>query len=154
MGIVIYIGAITEEVGNKSKSSSDEPPKFAYQYGSSFVLTIISFITSEMNGVFSVYLYIALHQLAYHKQAENQLQSEQQGLNHLGYLKQAENQLQFKLHVQAGVRTGTIFSGVNYLNNNSNGGGAGNNSSALGQLVSAVGNNYTYTYLYTGVVTA
>jgi len=70
MGIVIYIGAISEEAGNKSKSAIEELPRFIYHYGSSFVLTVVSFISSEMNGVFSVYIYISQYQQAYHKEQE------------------------------------------------------------------------------------
>lgn len=70
VGIVIYIGGITEEVGNKPRPAIDEQPKFTYQYGSSFFLTVISFISSELTGVLSVYLYISQYQLAYHKEQE------------------------------------------------------------------------------------
>lgn len=70
VGIVIYIGGITEEVGNKHGPALDEHPKFTYQYGSSFFLTVVSFISSELTGVLSVYLYISQYQLAYHKEQE------------------------------------------------------------------------------------
>jgi hypothetical protein len=67
VGIIIYIGAITEEVGNKPQSTMDEP-KFQYYYGVSFIMTVSSFIACELTGVLSVYLYISRHQLLYKKQ--------------------------------------------------------------------------------------
>ncbi|KAK2161608.1 hypothetical protein NP493_1571g00025 [Ridgeia piscesae] len=70
VGIILFIGAITEEVGNKSKSGMDEP-RFVYRYGSSFILTISSFIISELTGVLSVYLYISRYKHAYRKKQEH-----------------------------------------------------------------------------------
>lgn len=72
IGIIIYIGAITEEVGNKPLSTMDEP-KFQYYYGSSFIMTISSFITCELTGVLSVYLYVSRHQHIYKKQQRQHL---------------------------------------------------------------------------------
>ena len=69
IGIILYIGAITEEVGGQA--SKDD--KFRYTYGSSFMLTIGSFISSEMTGVFSVYLYISRHKHAYRKKQQERL---------------------------------------------------------------------------------
>ena len=69
VGIILYIGAITEETGNKPKSTMDEP-KFQYSYGTSFIMTISSFIVSELTGVLSVYLYISRHKHAYRKKQE------------------------------------------------------------------------------------
>ena len=72
MGIILFIGAITEEVGNKSGSPMDAP-KFIYHYGSSFMMTVGSFIGSELTGVFSVYLYISRHKHAYRKKQQERL---------------------------------------------------------------------------------
>ena len=69
-GIILFIGAITGEVGNKPQNTMDEP-KFEYWYGSSFVLTVCSFIASELTGVLSVYLYISRHTHAYKKKQEH-----------------------------------------------------------------------------------
>ncbi|ESN98773.1 hypothetical protein HELRODRAFT_188905 [Helobdella robusta] len=69
IGIILYIGAITEEAGSKSKPNM-EKPKFEYWYGYSFVLTITSFSTAELTGVLSVYLYISRHKHSYRKKAE------------------------------------------------------------------------------------
>ena len=69
VGIILYIGAITEEVGNKPKSTMEEP-KFRYWYGSSFMMTVGSFVVSELTGVLSVYLYIYRHKHAYRKKQE------------------------------------------------------------------------------------
>lgn len=66
IGIILYIGAITEEAGNKGKSSMDGP-SFEYWYGASFVLTVLSFTTAELTGVQAVYLYISRHKHAYRK---------------------------------------------------------------------------------------
>ncbi|ESO02716.1 hypothetical protein HELRODRAFT_65623, partial [Helobdella robusta] len=60
IGIVIFIGAVTEEAGNSNKPrvTSEDQSRLLYHYGPSFILTILSFITSEFTGVLSVYLYI------------------------------------------------------------------------------------------------
>ena len=74
IGIVVFIGAVTEEASNSNKSrpSADEQMKvFHYRYGPSFILTIFSFISSESTGVLSVYLYISLYQLAYRKDRDH-----------------------------------------------------------------------------------
>ena len=69
VGIILYIGAITEEVGSKASSPPDDP-KFQYTYGSSFMMTVASFILTELSGVLSVYLYISRHKHAYRKKQE------------------------------------------------------------------------------------
>jgi hypothetical protein len=69
IGIILYIGAITEEAGNKSKSPVDGP-NFHYWYGASFVLTVTSFTSAELTGVLSVYLYISRHKHAYRKKVK------------------------------------------------------------------------------------
>lgn len=72
IGIVIFIGAITEEAGNTKPSAlQDDQLHFYYRYGPSFILTIISFVTSELTGVLSVYLYISLFQQAYRKERDH-----------------------------------------------------------------------------------
>lgn len=74
IGIVVFIGAVTEEASNSNKSrpSADDQMKvFHYRYGPSFILTIFSFISSESTGVLSVYLYISLYQLAYRKDRDH-----------------------------------------------------------------------------------
>ena len=50
-----------------------EDPKFRYFYGSSFMMTVGSFISSELTGVFSVYLYISRHKHAYRKKQQERL---------------------------------------------------------------------------------
>ena len=69
VGIILFIGAITEEDSNKSRSGMDKP-RFSYYYGASFILTISSFIISELTGVLSVYLYISRYKRAYRKKQE------------------------------------------------------------------------------------
>ncbi|XP_041362224.1 voltage-dependent calcium channel gamma-5 subunit-like [Gigantopelta aegis] len=66
VGIILYIGSITEEVGNKPRASIEEP-KFVYYYGSSFIMAVGSFILTELSGVFSVYLYITKNKQAQRK---------------------------------------------------------------------------------------
>jgi hypothetical protein len=61
VGIIIYIGAITEEAGNRPKSIDE--PRFLYWYGPSFALTFTSFIGSELTGVLAVHLYVARRRL-------------------------------------------------------------------------------------------
>jgi hypothetical protein len=70
VGIILFIGAITEIAGHSSKAKGGEEPKFRYHYGSSFVLTVASFIVAELTGVLSVYLYISRHKHAYQKKQE------------------------------------------------------------------------------------
>uniref|UniRef100_A0A2C9JFJ3 Uncharacterized protein n=1 Tax=Biomphalaria glabrata TaxID=6526 RepID=A0A2C9JFJ3_BIOGL len=60
VGIILYIGSITGEVGNKPRASVEEP-RFIYDYGSSFFMAVGSFVLTELSGVFSVYLYISKH---------------------------------------------------------------------------------------------
>ena len=69
IGIIIYISAITEEAGSKPKSSIDDQ-KFFYYYGPSFAMTVGSFISSELTGVLSVYLYIVRYKSVYRKKQE------------------------------------------------------------------------------------
>src|SRR6218665_3424592 len=70
IGIVTYISAITEEAGSKPKSTMDAP-KFIYWYGASFYMTVSSFVSSELTGVLSVYLYIVQYKTAYRKKQEH-----------------------------------------------------------------------------------
>ena len=69
MGIILYIGSITEEVGNKPRASIEEP-KFVYTYGSSFIMAVGSFVLTELSGVFAVYLYITRHKHAQRKKMQ------------------------------------------------------------------------------------
>lgn len=68
VGIIIYIGAITEEAGNKIKASED--PKFTYSYGPSLLMAIGSFVGSQLTGVMSVNLYISRKEADYIKNQE------------------------------------------------------------------------------------
>lgn len=68
VGIIIYIGAITEEAGNKIKASED--PKFTYNYGPSLLMAIGSFVGSQLTGVMSVNLYISRKEADYIKNQE------------------------------------------------------------------------------------
>lgn len=63
VGIIIYIGAITEEAGNRPKSMDD--PAFLYWYGPSFALIFTSFVGSELTGVLAVHLYVARRRLRF-----------------------------------------------------------------------------------------
>ncbi|XP_076458420.1 voltage-dependent calcium channel gamma-7 subunit-like [Babylonia areolata] len=69
VGIILYIGSITEEVGNKPRASIEEP-KFYYTYGSSFIMAVGSFVLTELSGVFAVYLYITRHKQAQRKKMQ------------------------------------------------------------------------------------
>lgn len=72
VGIILYIGSITEEVGNKPRASIEEP-KFTYNYGSSFIMAVGSFILTEFSGVFSVYLYVTKHKYSQQKKTKQAL---------------------------------------------------------------------------------
>ncbi|KAL8595012.1 hypothetical protein ACOMHN_001991 [Nucella lapillus] len=69
VGIILYIGSITEEVGNKPRASIEEP-KFIYTYGYSFGMAVGSFVLTELSGVFAVYLYITRHKQAQRKKMQ------------------------------------------------------------------------------------
>jgi len=58
VGFIIYIGAVTEEAANRSKSKDD--PAFDYRYGPSLLLIVASFFASEMAGVMAIHLFISL----------------------------------------------------------------------------------------------
>ncbi|XP_053392360.1 voltage-dependent calcium channel gamma-7 subunit-like [Mercenaria mercenaria] len=75
VGIILYIGSITEEVGNKPKVSLEDL-QFTYTYGSSFMMAVGSFALTEMSGVFSVYLYITRYKNAQKKKRQEALKSE------------------------------------------------------------------------------
>ena len=76
VGIILYIGSITEEVGNKPKVSLEDQ-QFVYYYGSSFMMAVGSFALTEMSGVFSVYLYITRYKHSQRKKHLQALKSEQ-----------------------------------------------------------------------------
>lgn len=70
VGIILFIGAITEEAGHSATAKGMDEPKFSYQYQCSFILCVASFIMSELTGVLSVYLYISRHKHAYKKKQQ------------------------------------------------------------------------------------
>ena len=70
VGIILFIGSITEEAGHTAKAKGMDEPRFSYNYGASFNLTVASFVISELTGVLSVYLYISRHKHAYQKKQE------------------------------------------------------------------------------------
>lgn len=63
VGIIIYIGAITEEVSSKTKAKDDHPA-FVFKYGPSLVLAIASFVGCQLTGVVSINHFIALRNRA------------------------------------------------------------------------------------------
>jgi len=75
VGIILYIGSITEEVGNKPKVSLEDS-QFGYNYGASFFMAVGSFVLTEMSGVFSVYLYITRYKNAQKKKRLQALKAE------------------------------------------------------------------------------
>ena len=77
VGIILYIGSITEEVGSKGKPSGDEKVQFKYNYGASFIMTVCSFVLTELSGVFSVYLYITRYKQKHRKKLQQMFKGEQ-----------------------------------------------------------------------------
>ncbi|ESN99268.1 hypothetical protein HELRODRAFT_162786 [Helobdella robusta] len=59
VGIIIYIGAITEEASSKAQSKDDNPA-FIYEYGPSLLLAMISFVGCQMTGVVSINHFISV----------------------------------------------------------------------------------------------
>ncbi|KAH3864446.1 hypothetical protein DPMN_027464 [Dreissena polymorpha] len=82
VGIILYIGSITEEVGNKPKVSLDDV-QFLYNYGPSFMMAVGSFALTELSGVFSVYLYITRYKNAQKKKRLQALKSESNANNQI-----------------------------------------------------------------------
>lgn len=56
--IILYLGAVTGEAGQNDDVGDDDVPDFSYAYGASFGVVVGSFITVEIAGVVSVYLFI------------------------------------------------------------------------------------------------
>ncbi|TRY69035.1 hypothetical protein TCAL_16504 [Tigriopus californicus] len=66
IGQVIYIAILKAEVGSKLVPISLlSPPRLTYQYGWSFLLLVISFLSCEAAGVSSIFLYMHHHQYRY-----------------------------------------------------------------------------------------
>lgn len=82
VGLILYIGSITEEVGNKPKVSLKDA-QFHYGYGPSFFMAVGSFALTEMSGVFSVYLYITRYKNAQKKKRLQALKSETNDRNQI-----------------------------------------------------------------------
>jgi len=69
VGIVVYVSAVTGEAAdNKPRPTAMDEPKFLYNYGPSFYITVASFVGAEITGVLSVHVYIHRYKQAYHKQ--------------------------------------------------------------------------------------
>jgi len=59
VGIIIYVGAVTEEAGSKKKGTTADEARFVYDYGASLQLVLCSFVGSELTGTLSVHLFIS-----------------------------------------------------------------------------------------------
>lgn len=148
IGIILYIGAITEEVGNLSKKKSSGEPRLTYEYGVSFVLTVGSFLFSEMTGVLFVYLYISKHNHEYIKKQQQRHNavvsaatatpslstSASAGYNHCTSALADQLLHQYNndgnMHVAASsTMTSLAWDGHSATGNNSHGHGHGNNHS-------------------------
>lgn len=81
IGIILYIGSITQEVGNKPKATV-ETPRFVYNYGSSFMMAVGSFALTELSGVLSVYLYMSRHRHIQRKKQQKNLEHEANDRGH------------------------------------------------------------------------
>ncbi|KAK3583023.1 hypothetical protein CHS0354_005667 [Potamilus streckersoni] len=97
VGIILYIGSITEEVGNKPKVSIEEP-QFVYYYGSSFMMAVGSFGLTELSGVFSVYLYITRYKHAQRKKKQLALKSDSNDRGYQWRCKRSRPQSQDRSH--------------------------------------------------------
>lgn len=64
-------------MGSKGKPSGDEKAPFKYNYGASFIMTVCSFVLTELSGVFSVYLYITRYKQKHRKKLQQMLKGEQ-----------------------------------------------------------------------------
>ncbi|OZC06537.1 hypothetical protein X798_06470 [Onchocerca flexuosa] len=57
--IIVYMAAISKEVGNKIYASKIDDPLFHYSYGYSFIMLEISFLGNEFAALFSLIVYMA-----------------------------------------------------------------------------------------------
>ena len=62
-GIIVYMGAITEESSSKAKSKEDIIP-FSFNYGPSLMLALISFVGCQLSGVACINYYISMRSQA------------------------------------------------------------------------------------------
>lgn len=62
IGIIIYIAAVTAEATNRAKSNGEDASvvTFAYRYGPSLTLAVVSFFASEVSGVLAIHLFVSL----------------------------------------------------------------------------------------------
>ncbi|KAL5018768.1 hypothetical protein ScPMuIL_004490 [Solemya velum] len=58
VGIILYISAINDETGHKSKSKNADTYVFRYQYGWSFYFAGLGFLTAEITAVVCISLYL------------------------------------------------------------------------------------------------
>lgn len=58
IGIVLYVGSISQAFDSKSSSSKTDA-RYLYTYGTSFYLTVLSFICCKFSGTSAVYSYVA-----------------------------------------------------------------------------------------------
>ncbi|EFO17813.1 hypothetical protein LOAG_10686, partial [Loa loa] len=60
--IIVYMAAVSKEVGNKIYATSKiDDPLFHYSYGYSFIMLEISFLGNEFAALFSLVVYMAIH---------------------------------------------------------------------------------------------
>ncbi len=63
MGAVVYISVIKAEVASKLMPQSMlSPPRLTYQYGWSFLSIVASFVSCEVAGTMSIFLFTYHHQ--------------------------------------------------------------------------------------------
>lgn len=58
VGIILYISAINDETGYKSKSKGADTYVFRYDYGWSFYFAGLGFLTAEITAVVCISLYL------------------------------------------------------------------------------------------------
>ncbi|XP_052070185.1 voltage-dependent calcium channel gamma-5 subunit-like [Mytilus californianus] len=114
VGIILYIGSITEEVGNKGPQNPMEDKKFIYKYGSSFMMAVCSFGLTELAGVFSVYLYITRYKHSQRKKMQQMLKVECNDKGNRWRHRRAPNQNRDRSHSRERSRDASMSRSESY----------------------------------------
>lgn len=64
-GLIMFISIFKTELGAKlQQKSSLHGPLFTFNYGHSFLLYVIGFVTTELSGILNVFLFTKLQQMS------------------------------------------------------------------------------------------
>lgn len=63
-GLITFISIFKTEIGSKLRRLTSYGPMFSFNYGNSFILYVIGFITTELSGILNVFLFTKLQQMS------------------------------------------------------------------------------------------